>query len=49
MQSTLIFRGVPEKEQSDVRDDVSGHLLLLLLSKLNLNYNELDLQLSRGS
>ena len=47
MRSIFIFQGVPENEQSDAWEDVSGHLVSLLLSRLNLNYDELDLQLSR--
>ena len=46
MQSTLMFRGVPENEQSGAWEDVSRHLVSLLSSRLNLNYDELDLQLS---
>ena len=48
MRPTLIFRGVPANEQSDAWEDVSRHLVSLLSSRLNLNYNELDLQLSRA-
>ena len=48
MQSTSIFQGVPENEQSDAWEDVSRHLVSLLSSRLNLNYDELDLQLSRA-
>ena len=39
MQSTLKFCGVPENELSDAWEDVSQHLVLLLSSRLNLNYN----------
>ena len=48
MRSSLIFRGVPENEQSDAWKDVSRHLVSLLPSRLNVNYDELDLQLNRG-
>ena len=48
MWSKLIFRGVPENQQSFVWEHVSWHLVLLLSSRLNLNYDELDLQLSRA-
>ena len=48
MRSTLMFRGVPENEQGDAWEDVSRHLASLLWSRLNLNYDELDLQLSRA-
>ena len=33
---------------SDAWKDVSWHLVSLLSSRLNLNYDELDLQLNRG-
>ena len=33
MRSTLIFRGVPENEQSDAWEDVSRHLVSLLLNR----------------
>ena len=48
MRSTLIFRGVPENEQSDAWEDVSRHLVSFLSSKLNLDYDQLGLQLSRA-
>ena len=48
MQSKLIFRGVTENEQSDAWEDVARHLVSLLSNRLNLNYDELDLQLSRA-
>ena len=48
MQSKLIFRRVPENEQSDAWEDVARRLVSLLSNRLNLNYDELDLQLSRA-
>ena len=46
VRSTLAFLGVPENEQSDVWEDVSRYLVSLLSSRLNLDYDELDLHLT---
>ena len=48
MWSTLIFPEVPKNKQSDAWEDVSRHLVSLLSSRLNLNYDELDLKLSNS-
>ena len=48
MQLTFIFLGLPENEESNAWEDVPPHLVSLLSSRLNLNYDELDLELSRA-
>ena len=47
LRSTLVFRGVAENEENDAWEDVSQQLVSLLSSRLNLNYDELQLPLSR--
>ena len=47
MRSTLIFRGIPESEQSNTRKDVFKNLVNPLTDKLDLDHCELKLQLSR--
>ena len=47
MRSTLTFGGVPEDKQRDAWKDVSRHLISLLSSRLNIDYDESYMQLSR--
>ena len=47
MRSTLTFGGVPENKQRDAWKDVSRYLISLLSSRLNIDYDELYMQLSR--
>ena len=47
LRSTLVFRVVAENEENDAWEDVSRQLVSLLSSRLNLNYDELELPLSR--
>ena len=42
----MIFQEVPKNKQSDAWEDVSRHLVSLISSRLNVNYDELDLKLS---
>ena len=48
MRSTLIFRGVPEREQSDSWEDVSRYLSECLANKLGMDLYEVDMQVSRA-
>ena len=48
MRSTLIFRGVPERKQSDSWEDVSRYLSEYLANKLGMDLYEVDMQVSRA-
>ena len=48
MRSTLIFRGVPERDQSDSWEDVSRYLSEYLANKLGIDLYETAMQVSRA-
>ena len=48
MRPTLIFRGVPEGEQSDSWEDVSRYLSEYLTNKLDIDIYKVDMKVRRA-